>query len=542
MYPYSYTSVLFLQLSLVATHYVSDNINRDTNFYYKILSERPSKSASIEFSVSCDFKRGKCGGILLYFYTTENDINLKTNCTNRVYGQLKNENMYVDLRPGGYRETKCDKDEEDLMLRCHGKIFLQDFLPRQFAFSFGFGCPAKRSLSLKGLNFNVSIYDETNATKCSSVPGHISCRKYYSHMSLPNMLSDADFVDVSRWWNWIAFYPFGLSGLCYKYLPELICLIGMPKCESKGKHVVHPCKETCYEFSKGCLEDSFFRDRIMSSFKNSYFHNFYEVIESLSELRYKDIFNCDYLPSVNGFMPCFYEQVTCGTPPNVTNTFIQENEDDLEDANDKHTYNVNDKVEYTCEDASFDMKGNNTVTFKYNGQWSEAPHCILKSESTNRISKIILILLGVMFVAISPLVLILIVKLKRKKLNFQLLTRDKEYDAFVCYDEADTDFAHGPVLIELEEKPVSPFKLLVHQRDFKPGYNIMWNISHAIKNSNSAIIVMSQYFVNAGWCKEEFNACYVENMNDPAFKLFVIMRQSVDTLTNTNEFMQIFRL
>ena len=32
--------------------------------------------------------------------------------------------------------------------------------------------------------------------------------------------------------------------------------------------------------------------------------------------------------------------------------------------------------------------------------------------------------------------------------------------------------------------------------------------------------------------------CYVENMNDPAFKLFVIMRQPVDTLTNTNEFMQ----
>ena len=78
----------------------------------------------------------------------------------------------------------------------------------------------------------------------------------------------------------------------------------------------------------------------MSSFKNSYFRNFYEVIESLSEGRYKDIFNCDYLPSVNGSMPCFYEQVTCGTPPNVTNTFIQEN--DHEDANDKHTYNVND--------------------------------------------------------------------------------------------------------------------------------------------------------------------------------------------------------
>ena len=73
------------------------------------------------------------------------------------------------------------------------------------------------------------------------------------------------------------------------------------------------------------------------------------------------------------------------------------------------------KVEYTCEDASFDMKGNNTATCKYNGQWSGAPQCILKSESSKRISKIILILLSIMFVAVSLLVLILIVKLKRKE-------------------------------------------------------------------------------------------------------------------------------
>ena len=202
--------------------------------------------------------------------------------------------MYVDLRPGGYRETECDK--EDLMLRCHGKITLQDFLPRQFAFSFGFGCPARRSLSLKGLKFNISIYDETNVTKCSSVPAHISCRNYYSKMSLPNMLSDVNLSDVFRWWNWIAFYSFERSGLCYKYLREILCLIAMPECKSEGNDLVHPCKETCYEFSKGCLEDSSFKDTIISSLANSHLVDFQEAIEFLNEGRYNEIFNCDYLP------------------------------------------------------------------------------------------------------------------------------------------------------------------------------------------------------------------------------------------------------
>ena len=58
----------------------------------------------------------------------------------------------------------------------------------------------------------------------------------------------------------------------------------------------------------------------------------------------------------------------------------------------------------------------------------------------------------------------------------------------------------------------------------------MWNINNAIKNSNSAIIIMSQDYVDSLWCKEEFEQCYMEHMKDPAFKLFVIMMQPADSL------------
>ena len=63
---------------------------------------------------------------------------------------------------------------------------------------------------------------------------------------------------------------------------------------------------------------------------------------------------------------------------------------------------------------------------------------------------------------------------------------------------------------------------------------------NAIRNSNSAIIIMSQDYINSLWCVEEFEDCYTENMKDPAFKLFVILMQPADTLNVTNEYIQSF--
>ena len=76
------------------------------------------------------------------------------------------------------------------------------------------------------------------------------------------------------------------------------------------------------------------------------------------------------------------------------------------------------------------------------------------------------------------------------------------------------------------------FKLCIHSRNFAPGGDIKDNIEDAIEGSNSAIIVISQGFVDSMWCKEEFTHCYIENMKDAAFNLFVIMMLPADTLVN----------
>ena len=117
--------------------------------------------------------------------------------------------------------------------------------------------------------------------------------------------------------------------------------------------------------------------------------------------------------------------------------------------------------------------------------------------------------------------------------------RSSFFDAFVLYHfDSNDSFVVNHLLPELEEK--RKFRLFIHSRNFTPGRDIKTNIKEAIEGSNSAIIVMSQGFVDSMWCKEEFTHCYIENMKDAAFNLFVIMMQPADTLVNISDYMETF--
>ena len=117
--------------------------------------------------------------------------------------------------------------------------------------------------------------------------------------------------------------------------------------------------------------------------------------------------------------------------------------------------------------------------------------------------------------------------------------RNRIFDAFVLYHfDTDDDFVVDSLLLELEE--ARNFKLCIHSRNFTPGRDIKDNIEESIEGSNGAIIIMSQGFVDSIWCKEEFVDCYIENMKDPAFNLFVIMMQPADTLVNISNYMKTF--
>ena len=75
-------------------------------------------------------------------------------------------------------------------------------------------------------------------------------------------------------------------------------------------------------------------------------------------------FDCDYLPSKNLNIPCIYKPVICKSPPNIDNGII---------SGRNATYHAPSTVNYSCESDDFCLEGNNTVTCKYSGEWSELP-------------------------------------------------------------------------------------------------------------------------------------------------------------------------
>ena len=205
-------------------------------------------------------------------------------------------------------------------------------------------------------------------------------------------------------------------------------------------------------------------------------------------------------------------------------------------------YQLHDVLQYACVNESFEMTGFSTITCLYSGEWSDPrPRCfhrnLLHPLTVVHPLQIVLPVLIFPFVAL----LIMIIKFRVKSKTILGLTRAKEFDAFVCYRfDTDNDYIVGIILKSLEEKCEPSLRLCVHERDFLPGLHIKDNIKDAITNSNSAIIVMSQAFIDSDWCQEEFAHCYMENMKDPAFKIFMIMMQPAECLDNLSEYMNNF--
>ena len=154
---------------------LTGRIRNNPTFYYKEFPTYPSMSATIEYHIKylVPAQESQCAICRpnLDIYTTKSDANFFANCSVDSYGQLRNENLHTPLntRHKEYRFTNCTKDHFGI-LYCFGEIQIQDFKPRKYGFSFGYDCSkpfdGKRKRSLKGLSYNVSIYDQTNVTKC----------------------------------------------------------------------------------------------------------------------------------------------------------------------------------------------------------------------------------------------------------------------------------------------------------------------------------------------------------------------------------------
>ena len=583
MYLYTVCVLLLLGAHHVDLIIFSHTISEDTTWYYRQLTTEPSLITETQFSVVCidaphTFR--------LNFYTSEEKSNLQKNCSFQVNGQLLNGHLWIPLRS---TNNDCLKGKNGL-LHCTGKTVIQDFKPRTIYFSFGESCENPDRRSLKGLSFNITVSGQRNKSECVSVQNKSNlkqCTEFYHFASFPNLLGEQqqEAIDTAGSLYLLGFKQ--MPGDCYKFQLEMLCYIFGPKCDVTRRVTIPPCRENCWDFVNGCLGivQKITHNSDLKTFLNC---DYLPTVGSDIKCFYKSV-TCEAPPKIpngrieggeitngtyplhkqlntkcvndtfvikgNGTITCEYNGTwsqppqcvlrTCPAPPLVENAHIR---------NVSKVYPWHSKVTYECENKTFHMEGNSTIICLKDEDWSPAPECVeFVPDIINQNNlKTLEIVLPTAFVALLLLTSSCLVIFYKRKLRlkgsslpdaFTLdnvdLTRMKKYDAFVCYQfDADDDFVKNTIIPELEQKHDPPFKLCVHENDFELGKKIFDNMQAAIENSNSAILVMSQGFLDSDWCPQEFEYCHIEHMKDPAFKLFIILMQPVASLQNLTKCMK----
>ena len=496
-------------------HSVVGTIADDTSFFYEKFQTPPSRLATFEYSVLIPLENND-DYVNFYLYTSEHHVNLEKECSVKDFGQVKNDKLHQEFS----RRKACYQRGNQLF--CHRVRHIQDYIPRHFAFSLGFYCEDRLVKSLKGFTFNVTIFSQTNETTCSPMPETaINCAQYYSQVSHPNLINHEKKEDAVESLN-KGFRTRSIlrnASDCYQHFDEFACYLFFPRCNATFNSFIVPCRETYEELTEECLgglRSTEVPNNIMVGLHSTY--------------------DYEYLPSRFEPFQCYYEEVRCKSPPNVTDAEI------VKGKNESGNYAGGSMVEYSCIDDSKEIVGNSTVRCLYNGRWSTTPVC-KNRQSKNNILKILLSILFLVILCPIFVIIVVFIYKKRKGNAFKntAYKRQRQFDAFVCYDfDENNDFVMDMIKPELEENHDPPFNLCIHSRDFHPGLRIFDNIQKAIVTSNSAIMVMSQAFVNSIWCKAEFEQCFMENLNDPAFKLFVIMMQPANTLVNLTEYIRTF--
>ena len=507
---------------------LSRTITNDTHFFHAKFPAPASKLATFEYTVTFPFHLEY---VNLFFYTTDTHVNIEEECSVRTYDQVMYNHMHQEFRlhhkacPDSYSNVHCKQSRS-----------IQDYMPRHFGFSFGFYCKDKLRKSLKGLKYNVTIHLQSNETKCSNMSNDLTfCSNYYRQVSFPNLIDHTYQKDAAKLFHTLFPNEFIIDNIftCYPYFLKAVCYLFFPRCNSTAKSFIVPCRETWEELREAC-----FSEPQSTSLLENLLPNILSPTPNLPLYYFSTkTFDYKYLPSrLQDNIQCYYEEVICKSPPNVTGAVI------VKGLHQNGSYIGGSEVEYSCIDHSKQIVGNNTVRCLYNTSWSDPPVCRDK-HSNNNLLKILLPTLFLLIWCIIIAVIIVYIHRRRRRNNLRnvILRRRREFDAYVCYDfDENNDYAMGTLLPEFEGNQDPPFKLCIHVRDFDPGLRIFDNIQNAIESSNSAILVMSQAFVNSIWCKEEFERCYIENMSDPAFQLFVIMMQPADTLEQLSESMKTF--
>ncbi|XP_062921004.1 toll-like receptor 2 [Mobula hypostoma] len=91
----------------------------------------------------------------------------------------------------------------------------------------------------------------------------------------------------------------------------------------------------------------------------------------------------------------------------------------------------------------------------------------------------------------------------KRNLDVSQIQNNYEFNAFISYSEHDALWVKNKLLVQLENND-PPYRICIHERDFKPGKPIITNIIDCISKSYKTIFILSKHFVQSEWCHYEF--------------------------------------
>merc|ERR1719336_1523293 len=115
---------------------------------------------------------------------------------------------------------------------------------------------------------------------------------------------------------------------------------------------------------------------------------------------------------------------------------------------------------------------------------------------------------------------------KPKLFTEDLIDKEKPYDAFISYSQADSEYVEQQLLpgLETPADAASPrFKCLIHTRDWSVGEMIPDQILHSVESSRRTIIVLSPAYIDSMWTKLEFRAAHKQALQDRTQRVIIVV-------------------
>ena len=471
-------------VKITGTYHKYKKITENIPWYQTQLLDYPALRYEVDFTVT--FAEEKCCPILCLFINLP-DIysHVEHNCLSNliVEGMVYWYKRTTFIFPNNTQNTGTCRLENGYFT-CEIKSAMLNYEPKVRWLTLGYLCNEQKYLN--GLQFEYTAKAQ-NTTQCEPLqtpPYNFQCDKFYNFVAFPNPFGHRSQAEAFTFIQMFDTLIRNMDHSCYKYLDYIVCQAFLPRCpnlvnndssELTVSHLDVICEEMCSEFRIAC----------------------YDIMQPIL-----NFVNCIYYRRTSELnVSCRHEHVFCDSPP-----LIKDGRVNIPSSGEY--YDVGSTATYSCND-NYQLQGNSTSTCEYSGKWTPPPECndminikIISASASAAVTSILALAITIYFFRRFK-------ERKRRQKYFEnqpLHKRNKENDAFVSYfsDGPDHIFVQQILQPKLEEESDPPFKLTLHIRDFRADMLIYVNILNAIKNSNCAIILISQEYIDSPWCREEF--------------------------------------